>query len=238
MPRAVCLSFIKTRKPDDMKSAGKNNKLRAIELNNIDSSHMAEPQADQYDTQITLALATTTPSPLRPEPHRCLPIASGQTICDGRVSVAHIAQTEMAPPHFPPAPLDHPNLAAAIVYLRRWPAAYEQFSTLIDTVHPCLDASIQPEFREVSVGSSSHSYEQWFGTVFLTVDNALGCAQALVHELAHQKLRALGVSFEQAWRLITNDPAVLYPSPIKLGRQRPMTAVLHAEYSFIYVTEL
>jgi HEXXH motif-containing protein len=87
-------------------------------------------------------------------------------------------------------------------------------------------------------GSSSPSHEQWFGTVCVTVDDPIGCAQAFVHEMAHQKLRALGVSVESAWRLVRNDPRELYPSPIKIGRQRPMTAVLHAQYSFIYVVEL
>jgi HEXXH motif-containing protein len=136
------------------------------------------------------------------------------------------------------APPDHPNLARAVEYLRSWPAAFEQFKSLIDSVHPVLDPSIPAALREVTSGSCSHSHEQWFGTLCVTVDDPVGCAQALVHEMAHQKLRALGVSVEAAWRLVANDPAELFPSPIKIGRMRPMTAVLHAQYSFIYVVEL
>ena len=56
--------------------------------------------------------------------------------------------------------------------------------------------------------------------------------------MAHQKLRALGVSLLQAARLIVNDPAKLFRSPIITNRKRPMTAVVHAQYSFIYVTAL
>src|SRR6185295_13228741 len=34
------------------------------------------------------------------------------------------------------------------------------------------------------------------------------------------------------------DPKDRYPSPTLIGTLRPMTAVFHAEYSFIYVTQL
>ena len=62
--------------------------------------------------------------------------------------------------------------------------------------------------------------------------------QAVVHEMAHHKLRAFGVANEQAIRIIANSTDELYPSPIVLDRLRPMTAVLHAQYSFIHVTQL
>lgn len=212
--------------------------MSGINLDAIDWSRMAEPQVDQYDTDITLGLATTTPSPLRPAPYVRRPVDDCHTICDGQVAVRYLDEPEMSPPLFHLAPFAHPNLTRAVEYLRRWPAAYEQFKSLIDTVHPSLDPKIQPQHRDIAVGSSSHSYEQHFGVVCVTVDNAVGCAQALVHEMAHQKLRALGVSVETAWRLITNPTSALYPSPIKIGKLRPMTAVFHAEYSFIYVTEL
>ena len=68
--------------------------------------------------------------------------------------------------------------------------------------------------------------------------NALGFAQALIHEMAHQKLRALGVSIETAERLIANDPSQRFESPIRKDQTRPMTAVFHAQYSFIHVTAL
>ena len=60
----------------------------------------------------------------------------------------------------------------------------------------------------------------------------------MVHELSHQKLRALGVSVESASRFIVNDPNRLFPSPVRYDRPRPMTAVFHAEYSFIHVVAL
>src|SRR5205807_5202222 len=63
-------------------------------------------------------------------------------------------------------------------------------------------------------------------------------AEAFVRELAHQKLRALGVSQESAWRLVTNGPAELFPTPLSTCVARPMTSVLHALYSLLYVVEL
>jgi HEXXH motif-containing protein len=70
------------------------------------------------------------------------------------------------------------------------------------------------------------------------VDNALGFAQAMIHEMAHQKLRALGVAVESADRLVANDPTERFASPIRKDQPRPMTAVLHAQYSFIHVIAL
>ncbi|MFX6277450.1 HEXXH motif-containing putative peptide modification protein, partial [Acinetobacter baumannii] len=85
----------------------------------------------------------------------------------------------------------------------------------------------------LSLGSSSHSWEQEFGAIHVTIDNVAGCAQALVHEMAHHKLRARGISIETAQRLIANPPSQRCASPIRKDRARPMTAVFHAQYSFI-----
>lgn len=205
---------------------------------NIDWARMAEPQDDQYDTRMTLELATTTTSPLRPEPYVRRATDGLPTIAGTEVAVRYLDQRDLPAPRFLPAPADHPNLRKALDYLQRWPAAYEQFLALIDSVHPCVDSTIHPSMREMLSGSCSHSHEWWFGTVCVTVDHPIGCAQAIVHEMAHQKLRALGVSVEEAWRLVANEPTELFPSPIRIGVNRPMTAVLHAQYSFIYIVEL
>ena len=212
--------------------------MKSLDPDAVEWSRMAEPQEGGYDTKVALALAASTPSPLRSGSYVRRLAGGAPTICEGQVAVRHLEQTEMSPPDFTPAPPDHPNLLKAVEYLRRWPAAYEQFIALIDTVHPCLDARIKPEHRELSVGSSSHSHEQWLGALCVTVDHPFGCAQGLIRETARQKLRALGVSTERAWRLIGNDPSALYPSPIHPGQSWPMTAALHAAYSLACVVEL
>ena len=56
--------------------------------------------------------------------------------------------------------------------------------------------------------------------------------------MAHQKLFALGVYKENCDRLVANAPDELYVSPVITDRGRPMTAVLHGVYAFMYVTQL
>jgi hypothetical protein len=216
--------------------------MAAVCLDTVDWHRMAEPQLDQYDTDVTLAAATTSGSPLRPEPYVRRSAAGLPTIAGTEIAIRALDQLELRPPRFILAPADHPNLGKALCYLRRWPAAYEQFLTLIDSVHPCIDRQLLTDAGSLTDGltggSYSRSQEWWFGTLCVTVDNAAGCAEAFVRELAHQKLRALGVSQESAWRLVTNSPAELYPTPLSACVARPMTSVLHALYSLLYVVEL
>ncbi len=202
----------------------------------IDWARMAAPQEDAYDSEVSLHLARTTQSPLREALYERRPPDGAPAIFDGAIAVRPEEKPFFARPRFLAAPVDHPNLRRVESYLRRWPAAHEQVKRLLDTVHPFVDTSIPPHLRDFVLGSSSHSEEAHFGSVCVTVDHVLCLAQALVHETAHQKLRSLGVSVEQASRLLVNDPHDLFESPIRKDRKRPMTAVLHAEYSFIYVT--
>lgn len=203
----------------------------------VDWTKMAAPQADGYDTDVTLQLARHGSSPLRNSPHCRKAPGEAATICDGKVAVRNLPQRSIASDKLLGASLDHPNLNAAATFLARWPAAYDQFKALIDTVYPYTSPE-QSRLGTLALGSSSHSYEDDFGSVHATVDCPLGLAQALVHEMAHQKLRALGVSLESAARLIINPAAQMFESPIRKDRRRPMTAVFHAQYSFIYVTAL
>jgi len=203
----------------------------------IDWSRLARPQEDGYDTEVILDLATGGGSLLRPEPWRRRSAEGAPTLFGGRVAVRNREQGGLPAPHYAPAAPDHPNLAAAAAILSLWPAAAAQFATLVDTIQPWTDTTI-PDHARAIPGSSSHSEEAEFGIVMVTVDSPFGLAQALVHEMAHHKLRALGVSLLRAERLVANDPNQLYTSPIIVGRKRPMTAVLHAQYSFIHVTAL
>jgi HEXXH motif-containing protein len=202
-----------------------------------DWSRLARPQADGYDTDFILGLATTGGSVLRPDPWRRRPSAGAPTLFDGRVAIRNRESGGLSAPRYAPASPDHPNLAAGEAVLRHWPEAAAQFPALVDTVQPWTDTTIPDSARQYP-GSSSHSEEAEFGIVMVTVDNAFGLAQAMVHEMAHHKLRALGVSLLEADRIVTNDPDVLYTSPIVVDRKRPMTAVLHAQYSFMHVTAL
>lgn len=177
---------------------------------NIDWQRMASPQYDGYDTAIALQMAQ----------HSRRPTAGAVTFCEGHVAIRQAPELGLMTDRFVPAALDHPNLARAAVLLARWPAAYLQFQQLIDTVYPYTDHE-QARMGPWALGSSSHSYEEDFGSIHATVDNALGLAQALIHEMSHQKLRALGIFMNKAQRLITSEPAPF-----------------HDQYSFMHVTAL
>jgi HEXXH motif-containing protein len=73
--------------------------------------------------------------------------------------------------------------------------------------------------------------------LWASVNSAVGLAQSIVHEMAHHKLRALGVSFESASAVVANDTMSRYRSPL-VGWNRPMAAVLHAHYALLHVAAL
>jgi HEXXH motif-containing protein len=193
----------------------------------VDWARTAFPQADGYDTAAILDL----------HPWRQRPVGDAPALFGGRVAVRNRAGAGLPAPQYAPAPCDHPNLAEAERILGAWPEAAAQAGALLDEIQPWFDSSIPESARSIP-GSSSHSLEEEFGTIMLTVDQPFGVAQAIVHEMAHHKLRALGVSVTSARRIVGNDSAELYRSPIITDRKRPMTAVLHAQYSFMHVTAL
>jgi prolyl 4-hydroxylase len=208
----------------------------------IDWSRLAEPQLDEYDTDVALRLASSTTSGARLRPYRRTEVGASPSAFDGHVAIRHVYQSvpEFAPfvAHYFDAPADHPNIQLAADHIRNWPAAFTQCQRLLEAIHPALDGRIPFESDEIYRGSSCHSLESLFGTMWATIHCPIGTAEAIVHEMAHQKLRALGVSFESATTIVGNDPLKLYVSPIIKDRQRPMTAVLHAQYSYVHVAAL
>jgi ADP-heptose:LPS heptosyltransferase len=208
------------------------------EIVSIDWRRLAEPQSDGYDTDITLHLAMTTTSEIRRQPYQRRPVGDGPTIFDSAVAVRHV--TTECPYDYPiiNGPLDHPNMGRAESLVRHWPVVYRQFQRLVDSFHPLWEASVPIEGDHAPLLSCSEASEAHFGSIMATVLNPLMLAEAFVHEMAHQKLHALGVSLESARRLVRNPADRLYKSPVIRDRLRPMTAVLHAEYSFLYITEL
>jgi HEXXH motif-containing protein len=87
------------------------------------------------------------------------------------------------------------------------------------------------------IGScSGHNVRRPF-TIYVTHFDGFGTAESMLHEMAHIKLRCLGVQVENCSRLIVNHPSELYASPLR-SFKRPMTAVVHAFYSWLHLTEL
>lgn len=192
---------------------------------------MSKPQPDQYDSRVTFAFATASDSPRCGPRYVPIPVGGEPSICEGEVAIRYL-QEESLPPRTHNAPLDHANLPEAVEYLKRWSAGYRQFQSLMNSVHPIDLADSERG------GYISHSHESHFGTMYGSIFDPIGLAEAFVHELAHNKLRALGLGVETSRHLIRNPLSDRFASPIKRVGQRPMSAVFHAEYSFLYVANL
>jgi HEXXH motif-containing protein len=105
-------------------------------------------------------------------------------------------------------------------------------------VHPLLAPEDPQDDPDHFGNTRSHGEEHMFGSLMASINSPVMLAECLLHEMAHHKLRAFGVSFESATRLVANAPDELYASPLRKDQPRPMTAVLHAAYALTYMTEL
>jgi hypothetical protein len=210
--------------------------MTQIDLDTIDWAALALPDPEGRGAAIARALADGRTGRWSGETSLGKPRPGEPTCFDGAVAIRH-ARAKCHLPRYENAPLDHPHIAIAEAHLARWPGGHALVRGLVDSYNPIFDSEVPPERWATSSGSSSH-FDTWrFALVYATVYDPLGLAQAFVHEASHQKLFGIGVLIEQADRIVRNDPTRLFPSPI-VERPRPMTAVLHAEYSFIHVTEL
>jgi prolyl 4-hydroxylase len=156
----------------------------------MDWSRLAEPQADQYDTEVILRLASG----------RRTPIDGAPAVFDGHVAIRYACRSlpgfEQLSAQYPDGPADHPNIARAVEYVRSWPAAFAQCQRLLHSIHPAMDPQMPLESSEVYRGSVCQSFEGLFGTVWATIFCPVGLAEAIVRETAHQKLRVLGLPQE------------------------------------------
>jgi hypothetical protein len=193
------------------------------DFDSIAWDRLAEPQKDQYDSLIVLEFARRR-GYVRSEP------GSHPTFFDGKIAIRNDG-----PPLGPDCVLadaDHPNIAATCELVGSWPAVFTQLQLLIESVNVFLHAG-SPAIDD-GVGSNSSSGGSEFGIVSSTVNSVVGFAGSLVHEMAHHKLRALGVQFETAERLIRNSPEQRFRSPVRYDCLRPMAAVLQGQYAFTY----
>jgi HEXXH motif-containing protein len=195
----------------------------------IDWTRVSEPQQDGYDTQIALALAKRELNWQRP------PLPVPPHAFDGRVALRSWRSDIPLNPLLRPGPLEHPNLRRAEACVKSvWPIVHQQFADLVAELAPM---DLREPTNGTGIGSySGHSPAPPFA-VYVTCFDFFGAAESLVHEMAHVKLRCLGVQVETSSRLIVNPPLELYRSPLRSYR-RPMTAVVHAFYSWLHITEL
>ncbi len=202
-----------------------------------DWSRMAEPQGDGYDTAIVLRLAAAE------QPDHCCgqgstPDRSGAVwfevapIYEGRLDF------ERDFSGYRVAAATHPNLSRAVGLIDSWSLGALQARRLVRVLHAALDPVVEDDVGWNGISSASHSYEDAFGSLWATVHSPVGLAEAIVHEMAHHKLRACGVGFTTAACLVANLADERYPSSLLDGRLRPMPAILHAHYALLYMIAL
>ncbi len=190
---------------------------------------VARPQSDGSDTTVALEILKTGRYAGRPDL-----IGDGPPVWeDGRARWTSIR--EMPSPEFQQLPHDNPNVVSGLQLLDLWPDARRQSAALLLAICPLTRGGLM----QGGHGCCCGNYHDDFGWIYVTVDDAWGFAEGIVHEMAHWKLRALGVQFEE-WDglLLQNAPTQLYDSPVRKDKPRPMGAVLHAQYSYVYVAEM
>jgi|HubBroStandDraft_6_1064221.scaffolds.fasta_scaffold00172_23 HEXXH motif-containing protein len=191
----------------------------------VEWERLAEPQADNYDSVQVLELGLERGYTLQRA-------ASPVMKFDGRVAV--LPNYSWDSRQFRPASIDDPTISVGCDIIHTWPSAFEQCRSLLSAIF--VSNTVGADAR--TWGSYSGPGSCGFGSVCATVDHPVGFAEAIVHEMAHHKLRAIGVDFESASELLANPPGEVFPSPIRYDKLRPMSAVLHAEYSYTYIAAL
>lgn len=196
-------------------------------MKSISWDRVAAPQKDGYDTQVTLEFAAKSYG------------YAGKTLeeplwLDGSINLRPLGRSLSV--DLVNAPLDHPNLEVASKLLDSWPVVRQQVSELVDTVYPLDDERYK---GITTVQGCCCGQESEFGHIYSTVMDPVGFAEGIVHEMGHWRIHALGIHLED-WDglLLSNKPDELFPSPIRKDKLRPIGAVLHGQYSYVYVTGL
>jgi HEXXH motif-containing protein len=205
-------------------------------LPSIDWQRVAMPQADGYDTEIIRQCAAIRFSRTGHWEELTQHDTNAPTMLEGATQLRLVHDPHPLGEGFDHAPLSHPAYDRCTALLARWPDAYRQLQTLVHTLHPAIQRDVTDDAQVT--GSCSHAFDTEFGTFYATIHDPYALAQAFVHEMAHMKLFALGFGKESTGKLIQNPLHEQYHSTIRTGQPRPMSAVIHAQYSFIHVVAL
>lgn len=188
---------------------------------------IAKPQADGSDTAATLERLKSGRYADK------VIVADGPPVWpQGRARWA-TALAELPMPAFKLLPPDDPRVSTGLALLDLWPDARQQAADLLMAICPLTQG------QQGGHGCCCGNYRDDFGWIYVTADDAWGFAEGIVHEMAHWKLRAFGVWFEE-WDnlLLDHSFTQMYDSPVRKDKPRPMGAVLHAQYSYVHVAEM
>ncbi len=200
-------------------------------INTRDWEIMAVPQIDGSDTDLFVKYAHA--SNLSKEDAA----REGESsIFNGTVALRRFDWDEGFLKRYEHAPFDHPSIQEAEALIALWPEVYEQFGKIVKAFNPVLIKGVE-DHRNYG-GSNSHQPDDTLGAVWATIHNPILLAQALVHEMAHNKLFSIGQHFTSKGPLFMNEEDELFDSPIRLDIPRPISAVFHGIYAFTHVLAL
>lgn len=207
-------------------------------MHNIDWSRIAKPQEDGYDvavlsdfdaaafgwkkvipqTPVTLAEGTVgVCSPIRHHVHGVNVGMGADTIDVGDTVTAAWA-------------------ARQTQYLSAWPAGYYALQHYLDEFWPWEFQG--PYGKGCSSGHFVPTKRLPIHAVYIVMNDPEGCAQGIYHEMAHLRLRSLGIEMEtHSGLLLTNEDAELYTSSVRFDKKRPMPAVLQGLYAWLMFVE-
>lgn len=124
-----------------------------------------------------------------------------------------------------------PRIPQVLELLQRvWPEGYDEVWKTVTGWYPVIWPG------EMGRGHFSGCAQQ-DGWVYSSLNDVIGGAEGLLHEMGHLKLKRMGVYYEHWNAVLANRPDELYVSPIRKDKLRPMGAVLHGLYSYLHVTE-
>jgi hypothetical protein len=194
----------------------------------IDWTRMAKPQADGYDGEVIRSLEL----PRRPQTRG----AFRDGIIEAIVDVNGYSDYQVA---LCRESLADPRWAVQMTdFLSSWKAGY---GFLVSYLDQCRAFSSGNPGRGCHSGHDEVSKDgPIHHNVIVSIDDLMlnGTAEGIYHEVGHLRLESLGVWIEHHdGRLIRNAPDELYSSPVRRDKKRPMSAVLHATYSWLMFTE-
>lgn len=136
-----------------------------------------------------------------------------------------------------PASIFDPSLREVCELLKVWPDGHEAVMKNVDRFWPLKTR--EGHGKGCISGNYPPTQSRPYRCIYVTIHDPVGCAEGILHETGHIRLHALGIGLEEHdGSLIQNESDELFVSPIRKDKLRPMSAVLHAQYSYMMVSEL
>lgn len=206
----------------------------------IDWARVARPQDDGYDSTVLAGLQPTWT--------KQSPSSLDVTLCGGRVKVGpcrinmsmgdNCVPVELSGGDYDPPARFHNWTHSLTRYLSGWSAGYRMLQNFLDEFWPYNDTQLSATSLGCTSGHHIFSEHLPIHAVYVTINNAMGCAQGIYHEVAHSRLEVMGIGIEHHdGRLLGNAPDELYDSSVRFDKKRPMSAVLHGVYAWLMFTE-